>query len=87
MSPFFYLLCRFLTIISPVFPPPFRPPVIGGLFLSFFHLLPPLQTHLLRISFVPSSFFLRFWVPLFEEDTEQIRLRCVWGRVVERSFR
>ena len=37
---------------------------------------PPPEPYFLRSCSVSSSFLLRFWVPLFEEDTEQMRLRC-----------
>ena len=40
----------------------------------------PRRSLLLRYSFVPSSFFLRIRVPLNEEGTNKIRLRCVSGR-------
>lgn len=41
----------------------------------------PENRYFVRSSFVPSSFHLRFWVPLNEEGTKQIGLRRVSGRL------
>ncbi|MDT3694149.1 MAG: hypothetical protein ROM03_07025, partial [Mucispirillum sp.] len=47
----------------------------------------PFCTPFVRSSFVPCSFFLRFWVPLFEGVTKQMRLRSDSGRSESRKWR
>ena len=49
-------------------------------------LILPLKPCFVRSFFVPCSFFLRFWVPLFEGVTKQKRLRSDSGRSESRFF-
>ena len=46
----------------------------------------PLKPCFVRSFFVPCSFFLRFWVPLFEGVTKQEHLRSDSGRSESRFF-
>ena len=52
---------------------------------QIFHFL-PLKPCFVRSFFVPCSFFLRFWVPLFEGVTKQKRLRSDSGRSESHFF-
>ena len=52
---------------------------------QIFHFL-PLKPCFVRSFFVPCSFFLRFWVPLFEGVTKLKRLRSDSGRSESHFF-
>ena len=85
---FFYVIIVTIYFFIPIVLFPCSPsPNIEKILLSFSRPFLPFQPPFVRSFFVPCSFFLRFWVPLFEGVTKQMRLRSDSGRSEGRNWR